>query len=117
MSLDHYHILMNVAGRTDLIRCAKFEKTGPQTVFSCLEGHGGQDWIRTSEGVCQRIYSPPRLATSVPTHESAGGFVLLERVLAPRNRLLHGDCTMNSNTGPAAVLVRKEVLHAAALIT
>lgn len=27
----------------------------------------GQDWIRTSEGVSQRIYSPPRLATSVPT--------------------------------------------------
>ena len=33
---------------------------------SVLEGFG-QDWIRTSEGVSQRIYSPPRLATSVPT--------------------------------------------------
>jgi hypothetical protein len=30
-------------------------------------GENGQDWIRTSEGVSQRIYSPPRLATSVPT--------------------------------------------------
>ena len=28
---------------------------------------GGQNWIRTSEGVSQRIYSPPRLATSVST--------------------------------------------------
>ncbi len=27
----------------------------------------GQEWIRTTEGVSQRIYSPPRLATSVPT--------------------------------------------------
>ena len=27
----------------------------------------GQEWIRTIEGVSQRIYSPPRLATSVPT--------------------------------------------------
>jgi hypothetical protein len=35
--------------------------------FPALE-NGGQDWIRTSEGVSQRIYSPPRLATSVPTH-------------------------------------------------
>ena len=34
--------------------------------MSFLEGNG-QDWIRTSEGVSQRIYSPPRLATSVPT--------------------------------------------------
>ena len=33
---------------------------------------GGQDWIRTSEGVSQRIYSPPRLATSVPTREKGG---------------------------------------------
>jgi hypothetical protein len=32
----------------------------------------GQDWIRTSEGVSQRIYSPPRLATSVPTREKGG---------------------------------------------
>ena len=30
-------------------------------------GDGGQSWIRTSEGVSQRIYSPPRLATSVST--------------------------------------------------
>ena len=35
-------------------------------ILSGLEGNG-QDWIRTSEGVSQRIYSPPRLATSVPT--------------------------------------------------
>src|SRR3954453_8949432 len=31
----------------------------------------GQGWIRTSEGVSQRIYSPPRLATSVPTRRVA----------------------------------------------
>ncbi len=30
----------------------------------------GQGWIRTSEGVSQRIYSPPRLATSVPTRRT-----------------------------------------------
>jgi hypothetical protein len=34
--------------------------------FSLCE-NGGQDRIRTCEGVSQRIYSPPRLATSVPT--------------------------------------------------
>src|SRR5271156_5301782 len=34
----------------------------------------GQDWIRTSEGVSQRIYSPPRLATSVPTRFCEGAF-------------------------------------------
>ena len=33
----------------------------------------GQSWIRTSEGVSQRIYSPPRLATSVSTQEKKGG--------------------------------------------
>jgi hypothetical protein len=31
---------------------------------------GGQGWIRTSEGVSQWIYSPPRLATPEPTHKS-----------------------------------------------
>ncbi len=36
-------------------------------------GDGGQSWIRTSEGVSQRIYSPPRLATSVSTHPLWGG--------------------------------------------
>ena len=30
---------------------------------------GGPGWIRTSEGVSQQIYSLPRLATSVPTHD------------------------------------------------
>lgn len=37
---------------------------------------GGQEWIRTTEGVSQRIYSPPRLATSVPTHSLKKGGVL-----------------------------------------
>ena len=35
-------------------------------------GDGGQEWIRTTEGVSQRIYSPPRLATSVPTRFREG---------------------------------------------
>jgi putative membrane protein len=41
-----------------------------------LHGHtrrrvnGGQDWIRTNEDVSQQIYSLPRLATSVPTHDA-----------------------------------------------
>ena len=30
---------------------------------------GGQEWIRTIEGVSQQIYSLPRLATSVPTRK------------------------------------------------
>ena len=33
---------------------------------------GGQSRIRTCEGVSQRIYSPPRLATSVSTHITEG---------------------------------------------
>src|SRR6476659_7384397 len=40
-------------------------------------GHrgSGQNWIRTSEGVSQRIYSPPRLATSVSTlSRGVGGY-------------------------------------------
>ena len=35
--------------------------------FSLREKANGQEWIRTTEGISQRIYSPPRLATSVPT--------------------------------------------------
>ena len=34
---------------------------------STLLRGSGQSWIRTSEGVSQRIYSPPRLTTSVST--------------------------------------------------
>ena len=30
---------------------------------------GGQARIRTLEGVCQQIYSLPRLTASVPTHK------------------------------------------------
>ncbi len=47
---------------------------GSRTAFKSIEcnkfplrGKTGQEWIRTIEGVSQRIYSPPRLATSVPT--------------------------------------------------
>ena len=35
-------------------------------------GRSGQRWIRTIEGVSQRIYSPPRLATSVSTRFGMG---------------------------------------------
>jgi hypothetical protein len=35
-------------------------------IYRVIRGTG-QEWIRTTEGVSQRIYSPPRLATSVPT--------------------------------------------------
>ena len=31
---------------------------------------GGEEWIRTTEGNSQQIYSLPRLATSVPLHAS-----------------------------------------------
>ncbi len=34
----------------------------------------GQEWIRTTEGVSQQIYSLPRLATSVPTQIAFGPF-------------------------------------------
>ena len=30
---------------------------------------GGEEWIRTIEGISQQIYSLPRLATSVPLHQ------------------------------------------------
>jgi hypothetical protein len=33
------------------------------------EPQHGQEWIRTTEGVSQQIYSLPRLATSVPTRK------------------------------------------------
>ena len=33
----------------------------------------GQEWIRTTEGVSQQIYSLPRLATSVPTRDGIRG--------------------------------------------
>lgn len=33
------------------------------------ESNGGPARICTLEGVCQQIYSLPRLTTSVPTHE------------------------------------------------
>ena len=52
-------------GRFDLDR---FRQENRQTIHRSAFTDGGQDWIRTSEGVSQRIYSPPRLATSVPTH-------------------------------------------------
>ena len=39
---------------------------GGRTARRLDEGNG-QDRIRTCEGVSQWIYSPPRLATSVPT--------------------------------------------------
>jgi hypothetical protein len=39
-------------------------------------GRIGQEWIRTTEGVSQRIYSPPRLATSVPTRQCARSYRL-----------------------------------------
>ena len=30
---------------------------------------GGEEWIRTIEGISQQIYSLPRLATSVPLQQ------------------------------------------------
>src|SRR4030095_6658873 len=41
----------------------------------CQRG-SGQNWIRTSEGVSQRIYSPPRLATSVSALSLVGSRVI-----------------------------------------
>ena|GEM_PF-4227712 len=34
---------------------------------ACEAAKYGQEWIRTTEGISQQIYSLPRLATSVPT--------------------------------------------------
>ncbi len=53
MAMSHFLFLMNFGGI-------------PLSQIAVGEG-GGQNWIRTSEGVSQRIYSPPRLATSVST--------------------------------------------------
>lgn len=44
-----------------------------RSVSECLEGevekeNGGRNWIRTSEGVSQQIYSLPPLATWVSYH-------------------------------------------------
>jgi hypothetical protein len=36
----------------------------------------GQEWIRTTEGISQQIYSLPRLATSVPTRDRTRGFAV-----------------------------------------
>ena len=45
----------------------KVEPTTYQPLQATKNKGNGQNWIRTSEGVSQRIYSPPRLATSVST--------------------------------------------------
>jgi hypothetical protein len=36
----------------------------------------GQEWIRTTEGISQQIYSLPRLATSVPTRLRCSRFAV-----------------------------------------
>ena len=36
----------------------------------------GQEWIRTTEGISQQIYSLPRLATSVPTQSDSSQFTV-----------------------------------------
>ena len=40
---------------------------------ACEVAKYGQEWIRTTEGVSQQIYSLPRLATSVPTRDGIRG--------------------------------------------
>src|SRR5580700_6447560 len=40
---------------------------------ACEAAKYGQEWIRTTEGVSQQIYSLPRLATSVPTRDGIRG--------------------------------------------
>ena len=52
--------------------CAVWQSTASASGGLLRQRGSGQDWIRTSEGVSQRIYSPPRLATSVPTREKGG---------------------------------------------
>jgi hypothetical protein len=46
-----------------------------------VERGSGQSWIRTSEGVSQRIYSPPRLATSVSARFRRGRALYAARLL------------------------------------
>gem|GEM_PF-6224178 len=59
-------------------------------------GNGGQGWIRTSEGVSQWIYSPPRLATPEPTQKLRG------LLLYPRFRAV--QAILRSGPGLAARL-------------
>src|SRR5204862_6977143 len=53
-----------------------FHQNGPGSLmFPCFQ-RSGQSWIRTNEGVSQRIYSPPRLATSVSARVPSGACVI-----------------------------------------
>ncbi len=52
---------------------------------------GGPGWIRTSEGLRQRSYSPPHLATLEPTHVSLEPTVGLE----PTTDGLQNRCSAN----------------------
>jgi hypothetical protein len=45
----------------------------PYEARACEAAKYGQEWIRTTEGVSQQIYSLPRLATSVPTRDGIRG--------------------------------------------
>ena len=49
-----------------------------------MRGYGGEGRIRTTEGVCQQIYSLPRLTASVPPH----GCTLIQR--SPKNTRASG---------------------------
>ena|SRR5579862_9671385 len=48
---------------------ADFKKCGLRSA----EENGGEEWIRTTEGISQQIYSLPRLATSVPLRRDWSG--------------------------------------------
>jgi hypothetical protein len=53
------------------LRRAYFARLG--LALSWASAKYGQEWIRTTEGVSQQIYSLPRLATSVPTRDGTRG--------------------------------------------
>lgn len=54
-------------------RTPETEKGASGAPLKKIRKDGGQGWIRTSEGICQQIYSLPRLAAPEPTLLFCGG--------------------------------------------
>src|SRR4051812_23176299 len=72
---------------------------------------GGQSWIRTSEGVSQRIYSPPRLATSVSTLSLKKGGGAIYDALPDRASLSRVNRRGGNSEGRSACRAANPRLH------
>src|SRR5437762_9385406 len=61
--------------------------------------NGGRNWIRTSEGVSQQIYSLPPLATWVSYHTTQrGGGLTKPRTCVNPHTLTEGHCVASAVT-------------------